>query len=116
MNETKNVDCFKPFQGTIDDLLKHTSDIDENKLEKVLTGEEDIQMTREEALSFIKTQQKCSDEEAIKFLEEAQSEEITNQIESLVKDGLMEIVGYDNDNQPMYQITEKGLNQLLKNE
>jgi hypothetical protein len=93
------------YTGTIDDLLEHCSNLDLKEVEEQIKLDE-----KRECLSIIMRDCECSLEEA---------EQIYNDIalNQLVKEGIVEVSGYNDDGEPLFTLTELGrqIQKELKN-
>lgn len=101
------------FTGSIDELLEFTQ-ANSDFVSDVTDGNKDFTLTDEESIEFIKIEYKemynseLSDEEASKILEHIKIEQTKDTIDELVKHGLVEIKGYNEDGEPLFGLTEEG--------
>ncbi len=94
------------FTGTIDELLDHSMTLDVDKIEAKIEAD----IYNEENRLFVKDimeDLECSEEEATKIYNEVKLEEVTSVVDELVLDGVLEIVGYDDNGEPLFGIKGK---------
>lgn len=101
MNNNKKLNAFT---GTIDDLLNHTSKLDVSEFYK----DEDVQMSDEEAIDYVIKKCNVDRDEAKRIYENLKLEEVSEMVNKLVEKGLLEIVGYNESGEALYQQTELG--------
>ncbi len=97
------------YTGTIDSFLDHCSKLNINEVEEQVKEQE-----RQECLEVIMEQCECSMEEAEEIYDEIALTEVKNTIDNLVKEGLVEVSGYNEDGEPLFVLTELG-KQVQKN-
>ena len=97
------------YTGTIDSFLDHCSKLNINEVEEQLKEQE-----KQECLEVIMEQCECSVEEAEEIYDEIALTEVKNTIDNLVKEGLVEVSGYNEDGEPLFVLTELG-KQVQKN-
>lgn len=97
------------YTGTIDSFLDHCSKLNINEVEEQVKEQE-----RQECLEIIMEQCDCSMEEAEEIYDEIALTEVKNTIDNLVKEGLVEVSGYNEDGEPLFVLTELG-KQVQKN-
>lgn len=97
------------YTGTIDSFLDHCSKLNINEVEEQVKQQE-----REECLEVIMEQCECSLEEAEEIYSEIALAEVKETIDQMVKDGLVEVSGYNEDGEPLFVLTELG-KQIQKN-
>jgi len=97
------------YTGTIDSFLDHCSKLNINEVEEQVKEQE-----RQECLEIIMEQCECSMEEAEEIYDEIALTEVKNTIDNLVKEGLVEVSGYNEDGEPLFVLTELG-KQVQKN-
>ena len=97
------------YTGTIDSFLDHCSKLNINEVEEQLKEQE-----KQECLEVIMEQCECSMEEAEEIYDEIALTEVKNTIDNLVKEGLVEVSGYNEDGEPLFVLTELG-KQVQKN-
>lgn len=99
MNEHLNT----TFTGTIDQLLDHCSKIDFD-----ISEEEIKEREYELSLQYIMDAQDVDREEAIEIYNMIALEEVKQTVDKLVKDGLLQVSGYDEDGEAKFELTELG--------
>jgi hypothetical protein len=99
MNENINT----TFTGTVNQLLEHCS-----KLEFDISEEQIKQREYEMSLEYIMTSEEVSREEAIEIYNMIALEEVKQTVDKLVKDGILECSGFDEDGEPKFKLTEFG--------
>jgi hypothetical protein len=103
---------YKYFQGGIDDLLNHVSNIPDEVIDELnddLAGKREVQLTEEEALALIQEEKPdLSEEERKQLLLEIKLDHLMGIMKTFVSMGLAEVTGYDEDGYPTYSLTEKG--------
>ena len=82
------------YTGTIDSFLDHCSKLNINEVEEQVKEQE-----KQECLEVIMEQCECSMEEAEEIYDEIALTEVKNTIDNLVKEGLVEVSGYNEDGQ-----------------
>jgi len=97
------------YTGTIDSFLDHCSKLNINEVEEQVKEQE-----KQECLEVIMEQCECSMEEAEEIYDEIALTEVKNTIDNLVKEGLVEVSGYNEDGEPLFVLTELG-KQVQKN-
>jgi len=97
------------YTGTIDSFLDHCSKLNINEVEEQVKEQE-----KQECLEVIMEQCECSIEEAEEIYDEIALTEVKNTIDNLVKEGLVEVSGYNEDGEPLFVLTELG-KQVQKN-
>ena len=97
------------YTGTIDSFLDHCSKLNINEVEEQVKEQE-----RQECLEIIMEQCECSMEEAEEIYDEIALTEVKNTIDNVVKEGLVEVSGYNEDGEPLFVLTELG-KQVQKN-
>lgn len=93
----------RPYTGTIDGFLEHCSKLDINEVEEQVKQQE-----KQECLDVIMKECECSLEEAEKIYDEIALKEVEDTVNQMVKDGLLEISGYNENNEPLFVLTELG--------
>ena len=91
------------YTGTIDGLLEHCSKLDINEVESQMKREE-----KEECLNVIMTDCECSLEEAEEIYSDIALSEVKQTIDQLVKEGIVEVSGYNEEGEPLFTLTELG--------
>lgn len=90
------------FNGTIDQLLNHCSTLDVEQIERDI-----VERNKQECIEYIMKDMDCSAEEAEEIYNEINLAETKQAIESLMAQGLVHIVGYNADGEPLYASVEK---------
>jgi len=88
------------FTGTIDQVLNHCANLNVDELDK--------QCERQSTIEYIMKETGCDEAEANEIYEEASLMEVKETVDDLVKQGLVQIVGYDKDGEPLFGLTELG--------
>jgi hypothetical protein len=98
------------FKGSVNELLKHCSNIDVDELYD--------QCEKRECLSIIMRETNCSEEEAELLYIDIALNDVKDTVDSLVEEGLVEISGFNKDGEPLFVLTELGKkvqNEINKN-
>lgn len=90
---------MEPFQGSIDDLLEKVSKLSKKELDQI-----EVDSEKSASISFICNELDCSPEKAEEVYQEILEQEIDQALKDLLKEGLIEIVGYNEDGDPLYDI------------
>jgi hypothetical protein len=90
------------FTGTIDQLLTHCDTLDVEQIEQDI-----VERNKQECIEYIMKDMECSVEEAEFIYNEINLEETRKAIESLMAEGLVKIVGHNEDGEPLYASTQK---------
>lgn len=99
----------EPYTGTIDSLLDHCSKLNINEVEEQVKRQE-----KEDCLEVIMKECDCSLEEAEEIYNQIALAEVKESIDQMVKEGLVEISGHNEDGEPLFVLTELG-KQVQKN-
>ena len=91
------------FNGSIDDLLSHCSNLDVDKVEEQVKVEE-----KEACIQVIMKELECNEFEAEVIYNEISLAETKKVVDDMVKDGILYISGYNEDGEPLFQLTELG--------
>jgi hypothetical protein len=91
------------YTGTIDDLLEHCSNLDLKEVEEQIKLDE-----KRECLSIIMRDCECSLEEAEVIYGEIALAEVKETMKQLLKDGIVQISGYNDEGEPLFTLTELG--------
>lgn len=103
------IDMFKPFSGSIDDLLKHVDKFNPNDVEKIVIDQtDDVLLDDATAIEMIMSDGNVDRETATSILTEVKLEEVNRVIGSLIEDGLVEVFDYDTTGEPLYTLTSNG--------
>ncbi len=94
---------METFTGSIDDLLTHCSQLDLNQVEDQIKQDE-----KQECLNLIMNDCECSIEEAEQIYNDIALNEVKQTIDQLVKEGIVEVSGYNDDGEPLFTLTELG--------
>jgi hypothetical protein len=97
------------FTGSIDELLKRCASIDVDKLY--------ADCEKRECIDALMREMECTEEEADILYKEIALTEVKNTVDDLVKEGLVEIIGFTEDGEPLFDLTElgkKAQNQIKK--
>lgn len=95
------------YKGTIDDFLNHCSQLDADSIEKSLE-----QSNMDCLIEEISDNMDISPEEAQKIIEEVKLDIVQKEIDNLLKEGLIEVSGYNEKGEPLYSTTQKGSDAL----
>lgn len=88
------------FNGSIDELLQHCGEVDDTTLDQA--------MELEQAIDHVMKEMEVSRDEAMEIIEEIHLNEVQQTIDDMVAKGLMEIIGHNEDGDPLYNLTERG--------
>jgi hypothetical protein len=91
------------FTGTVDQLLDHCSNIDLNVLDEQLKIEE-----KQECIQVMMKELECDEFEAQKIYDEISLVETKNMIDKMVEDGIVEVVGHNEEGEPLFGLTKLG--------
>jgi coproporphyrinogen III oxidase-like Fe-S oxidoreductase len=91
------------YTGTIDDLLEHCSNLDIQEVEEQMKRDE-----KEDCLNVIMTDFECSLEEAEQIYNDIALNEVKETMKQLLKDGIVQISGYNDEGEPLFTLTELG--------
>jgi len=91
------------FTGTIDELLNHSMTIDVDMVERKIKEDE-----KRKCIELLMDDLECSPEEAEFIYNEIALEEVKQTVDTMVKEGLIEITGYSEDGEPLFGLTELG--------
>jgi len=91
------------FTGTVDELLEHCSNLDTKELNADL-----VEVNKIESIEYIKRKFECSDEEAEFIYQEICNAEVQNTVDELVEEGLVEVIGTNEDGEPLFGLTKLG--------
>jgi len=94
---------IETFTGSIDDLLTHCSQMDLDQVEDQIKQDE-----KQECLNLIMNDCECSIEEAEQIYNDIALNEVKQTIDQLVKEGIVEVSGYNDDGEPLFTLTELG--------
>jgi hypothetical protein len=85
------------FTGTIDQLFKHCANLDVEVIENQIN-----ERNRQKFLEYLMTESDCSEEEAQQIYNELNLKEVQMAIESLMVEGKVQVVGFNEDGEPLY--------------
>lgn len=88
------------FTGSINDLLKHCASIDAEQLY--------AECEKRECIRVLMREMDCTEEEAEVLYKEIALAEVQNTMDDLVKEGLVEITGINDEGEPLFSLTELG--------
>lgn len=94
---------MKPFKGSIDDLLKRCSKISKKEIDAI-----DFEAEKNASISLIMREVDCSFDEAVEYYKQIALIETKKAINFLLEMGDVEVVGHNEDGEPLYIITKKG--------
>lgn len=98
-DRSKSSHGISTFTGTIDELLAHTLAINVDEL--------DANIEEQKLIDQIKEMFDVDDEEARQMMRDAMAQCIQKELNQLVDEGTVEIVGYDENNEPLYGLKDK---------
>ena len=90
------------FNGTIDQFLEHCSKMDVEAVSQQVDA-----ANYEECMNYIMAQSGCNRAEAELKYNAIRLQEVSEAVEKLLQLGLIEIVGYNDDGEPLYGPTNK---------
>jgi hypothetical protein len=103
MKKKNNKKIKGTFTGSIDELLEHTSTLDPD------ISNADLQSAQREAgIEHIMKRENVDREQAEEIYNEIALMEVSSVVEDLVKKGIMELQGYEENGEPKYGLTELG--------
>jgi len=88
------------FNGSVNQLLSHCAKLDITEM--------DNQLEKQHAISYIMKEMSCTESEANEIYDELSYEEVKHTVDELVNEGLVEIVGFDKQGEPLFGLTELG--------
>lgn len=88
------------FTGSIDELLKHCTDIDAEQLY--------ADCEKRECIAVLMRDMDCTEDEAEILYNEIALNEVKNTVDDLVKDGIVEVTGYNEAGEPLFSLTKLG--------
>ena len=116
-DSSEPIDLSKPFTGTIEEFLEHCLSDDSNLdviLDKRIKAEDyspDQIETYEELIEYLMQKENVTREIAVETVEEYKQDlnfEIDSALKKFIEMGLVEVVKYNDDLEPMYVLTELG--------
>jgi len=107
-NEEDLQSIFRPFNGSVDDLLNHVDKFDPTVVENVVVNQtEDVLLDDTTAIAMIQSELNCDKEMATDIFNNIKLEEVKRVIDNLVEEGLVKLVDYV-DGEPVFSLTENG--------
>ena len=94
---------FKNFTGDVDSLLEHCSKVDLS-----LVDNQDTLLNHEELIDTIMEDYKVTREEAEYFAFQIKLDIVRDTTKKLADEGILELVGYDEDGECVYKMTPAG--------
>lgn len=88
------------FTGNIDDLLNHCASVDDNTIDQALE--------LERAIEHVMSELDMDREEAMETIQHIHLMEVQQTVNSMMEKGLLEITGYNENDEPLYSLTELG--------
>jgi predicted transcriptional regulator len=88
------------FTGNIDDLLNHCASVDDNTIDQALE--------LERAIEHVMSELDMNREEAMETIQHIHLMEVQQTVNSMMEKGLLEITGYNENDEPLYTLTELG--------
>jgi hypothetical protein len=98
---------MKTFSGSIDQLLQKCSEMSEEEIDKI-----DAETEKSASISLIMREMDCSFDEALEIYKEIANIETQKALDELLETGDVKIVGYNENGEALYEITEKGKKKL----
>ena len=99
IDRTQSSHGISTFTGTIDELLAHTLTINADEL--------DANIEEQKLINQIKEMFDVDDDEARQMMKDVMAQCIQNELNEMVDEGTVEIVGYDENNEPLYGLKDK---------
>jgi predicted transcriptional regulator len=88
------------FTGNIDDLLNHCASVDDNTINQALE--------LERAIEHVMSELDMNREQAMETIQHIHLMEVQQTVNSMMEKGLLEITGYNENDEPLYSLTELG--------
>ena len=88
------------FTGNIDDLLNHCASVDDDTIDQALE--------LERAIEHVMSELDMNREEAMETIQHIHLMEVQQTVNSMMEKGLLEITGYNENDEPLYSLTELG--------
>lgn len=98
---------MKPFSGSINQLLQKCSEMSKEEIDKI-----DAEVEKNASISLIMRELDCSFEEAIVYYKKIAMIEAQKALDEMLESGEVQIVGYNEDGEALYEITKKGKKKL----
>lgn len=93
------------FVGSIDELLSHCANMNVDKLYD--------ECEKRESINHIMEQIDCSEQEAEQIYQELSLLQVKEELDQMIEKGYVAVIGYNDDGDPLYGLTEKG-NKYIK--
>jgi hypothetical protein len=91
------------FTGSVVSFLEHCSNLDVNKVEEQVNAEE-----REDVIKFIMQELDCDECDAKIVYNDIALAEVKESVDKLMSDGIVKIIGHNENNEPLFGLTEFG--------
>ena len=98
---------MKPFSGSINQLLQRCWEMSKEEIDKI-----HAEVEKNASISLIMRELDCSFEEAIEIYKEIAIIETQKALDKMLESGEVQIVGYNEDGEALYEITKKGKKKL----
>lgn len=90
---------MKSFRGSIDDLVEKVSKLSKEEIDQI-----EVDVEKSSSISFICEHYECSKEEAEIIYNNIIEIEVQKALDELIKEGSIEIVGHNENGEPLYGI------------
>ena len=91
------------FKGSIDEFLVHCENLNIDENQKNIN-----EIEKEECFEYIMKEFSVDREQAQEIYDEISLIETKNTVDEMVKEGLVEVSGYNEDGEPLFVLTELG--------
>jgi len=98
---------MKSFSGSINQLLQRCWEMSKEEIDKI-----HAEVEKNASISLIMRELDCSFEEAIEIYKEIAIIETQKALDKMLESGEVQIVGYNEDGEALYEITKKGKKKL----
>lgn len=98
---------MKPFSGSINQLLQKCSEMSKEEIDKI-----DAEAEKNASISLIMREMDCSFDEAVEIYKEIAIIETQKVLDQMLESGEVQIVGFNEDGEALYEITKKGRKKL----
>jgi predicted transcriptional regulator with HTH domain len=88
------------YKGTVDSFMSHCANLDVDELYN--------KCNKRESLEYIMKECNCDESEASEIYNQIAEQEVKESIESLIRDGLVQVVGYNENGEELFGLTELG--------
>jgi len=88
------------FTRNIDELLAHCASVDDFTIDQAV----ELEM----AIQHVMKEMEVDRDTAIEVIQEIHLNEVQRTVDTMVAKGLIEITGYNKNNEPLYSLTELG--------